>query len=287
VKFAKLHGLGNDFLIAESDARSSLPELAQRICDRHCGVGADGIIFFYQPAASDPDAECSALIFNADGSQAEMSGNGVRCLAAFLHYSGRCSADAIGIRTVAGIKRLELKQRDRNVFVFRCSMGQPILDPARIPAKLTGPGPVLEHTLETPAGAVNVTLSSMGNPHCSIFWPDLDRAPIDQAGPALEHHPCFPNRTNVEFIQVLDAHHLRVAFWERGVGPTKASGTGSSAAAVAAVLNGLAETPIAIRTELGELNVEWSPGRELFLTGPAEFICAGDYFVTGLPAERS
>ena len=289
MEFAKLHGLGNDFLIAGADVQQNpltLPELAQRICDRHCGIGADGILL-YQAAVNDPEADFSALIFNADGSQAEMSGNGVRCLAAFLHRSGRCSGEPVRIRTVAGIKRLELEKRDGNVFIFRSSLGQPISDPARVPSRLPGPGPVLDYPLETQAGVVKVSLSSMGNPHCSTFWPDVDRAPVDRLGPLLERHPCFPNRTNVEFIQVLDAHRLRVAFWERGVGRTRASGTGSSAAAVAAVLNGLAEAPIVIETGLGELLVEWSPGRELFLTGPAEFICTGDYSIPGFPAERS
>jgi diaminopimelate epimerase len=264
----------------------ALPELAQRICDRHRGVGADGILF-YEPAQNDPETDFSALIFNADGSKAEMSGNGVRCLAAYLHHCGRHSGDVVRIRTIAGIKRLELEKKDGNAFIFRSSLGQPITDPARIPSQLPGPEPVLDYPLEVETEVVKISLSSMGNPHCSTFWPDLARAPVDRLGPLLEHHACFPSRTNVEFIQVLDLHHLRVAFWERGVGRTMASGTGSSAAAVAAVLNGFAEAPVVVETELGELLVEWSPGRELFLTGPAEFICAGDYLDPGLPAEHS
>ena len=283
--FAKLHGLGNDFLVLRAgEVRAGtlpLPELARRICERHGGVGADGILV-YRNTEGDPEAEFSVEIFNADGSMAEISGNGVRCLTAFLNHSGEHLTGEMRIRTVAGIKRLKFLQKQGSALVYRSSMGRPITEPARIPARIdAGPGPVLQYPLLFDDGVVNVTLCSMGNPHCSTFWPDLGHAPFERLGPVLEHHPCFPNRTNVEFVQVLDRHHVRVAFWERGVGPTKASGTGSSAAAVASILNGFVETPVTVHTDLGSLLVEWVPGRELFLTGPAEFVCSGEYSVAG------
>ncbi len=287
MKFVKLHGLGNDFLIADASEIENgglLSRLAGRICDRHSGVGADGIIF-YEPLTDRAEADFSARIFNADGSEAEMSGNGVRCLGAYLWHSGRCSGSEARIRTVAGIKRLDLQKREEGVYVFRSSMGQPIIDPALIPARVEAPGPVLRYPLHIESETVAVTLCSMGNPHCSTFWPNLDHAPVARLGPLIEHHACFPNRTNVEFIQVVDRHHLRVFFWERGVGRTMASGTGSSAAAVAGILNGFAESPVTVLTELGALLVEWAAGTELFLTGPAEFICSGDYAVPKLAAE--
>ena len=161
--------------------------------------------------------------------------------------------------------------------MFRTSMGHPIPVPSRIGSFVADD----DATVSLPIGndSVPVTITSMGNPHCSTFWPDVAVAPIDRLGPVIEHHPWFANRTNVEFIQVLDRHRLRVRFWERGVGVTLASGTGSSAAAVAAALNGFVESPITVETELGSLLVEWSPGMELFLTGPAEFICRGEYSV--------
>lgn len=124
---------------------------------------------------------------------------------------------------------------------------------------------------------MRVTISSMGNPHCSTFWPDVSRAPMEILGPVLERHSCFPNRTNVEFVQVLDRHRIRVRFWERGVGPTLASGTGSSAAVVAAILNCLAESPVIVEVELGSLEVHWQPPGDLFLTGPAEYLCSVDF----------
>jgi diaminopimelate epimerase len=279
--FAKLHGLGNDFLVADAgeagSEQISLVSLARSLCDRHCGVGADGVVF-YHPTSGDHEADFSALIFNADGSRAEMSGNGIRCLGAFLTYSGKHSSSSVRVRTVSGIKQLTLEGSDRLVYWFRCSMGVPILDPTRIPATFgSAPGPVLDYPLQAGSGMVNVSLCSMGNPHCSTFWPDLDQAPFREYGPLLEAHPGFPKHTNVEFIQVLDGHKIRARFWERGVGPTLCSGTGSSAAAVAAILKGSAHSPVQVLTELGHLDVEWERGRELFLTGPAELVCTGVY----------
>ena len=280
MEFAKLHALGNDFLVmnvAGAAYAQALASHARQICDRHCGVGADGILY-YQPTIGDPESDFSALIFNADGSKAEMSGNGVRCLAAFLHQSGQSRQSTVRIRTVSGIKRLTLHGNDGETYTFETSMGTPITDPVRIPARLAGlPGPVVRYPLEVGSEVVKVTLCSMGNPHCSTFWPDLDSAPIDRLGALLERHDIFPNRTNVEFIQVVDRHQLRTRFWERGVGRTLASGTGSSAAAVAAILSDLAESPVTVLTELGALLVSWENEGEVLLTGPAEFICTGRY----------
>jgi diaminopimelate epimerase len=280
MEFAKLHALGNDFLVmnvAGAGYAQALASHARQICDRHCGVGADGILY-YQPTIGDPESDFSALIFNADGSKAEMSGNGVRCLAAFLHQSGQSRRSTLRIRTVSGIKVLTLHGKDGETYTFETSMGGPITDPARIPARLGAlPGPVVEYPLEVGSELVKVTLCSMGNPHCSTFWTDLESAPIDRLGPLLERHDIFPNRTNVEFIQVVDRHQLRTRFWERGVGRTLASGTGSSAAAVAAILNDLAQSPVTVHTELGALLVSWPDKGDVLLKGPAEFICTGVY----------
>ena len=281
MEFSKLHALGNDFLVAKAgeagSSRRSRAVIARGICDRHCGVGADGMIF-YQPTHGDGDADFSALIFNADGSKAEMSGNGMRCLAASLIHCGEHTGKIVRIRTVSGIKKLTLIGRNGLSYRFECSMGHPVTDPAEIPARIDSGGqPVLDYSLAIESETVRVSLCSMGNPHCSTFWPDVAGAPVETLGPALETHAIFPNRTNVEFIQVLDRHHLRVRFWERGVGRTLASGTGSSAAAVAAILRELAESPLTVETELGSLRVDWQHGQELILTGPADFVCSGDY----------
>jgi diaminopimelate epimerase len=281
MEFAKLHALGNDFLVArvgktEGPPKSLIP-LARQLCDRHCGIGADGIIF-YQPTVGDREADLSSLIFNADGSRAEMSGNGLRCLAAFLHRSGQHSSPTLRIRTVSGIKTLVLQGQEGKVYTFESSLGQPILDPRRVPSLLApGPQPVLNFPLSAGSESIAVSICSMGNPHCCTFWPDVVLAPVDRLGPLLENNGGFPNRTNVEFIQVLDRHRIRVRFWERGVGRTLASGTGSAAAAVAAILNKLADNPVTVETKLGAMLVRWEPGEDLLLTGPAEFICSGKY----------
>jgi len=281
MEFAKLHGLGNDFLISLlgplEDTDSSLASLDLDICDRHLGVGADGIIF-YRPTVGDPDAQISALIFNADGSKAEMSGNGIRCLAAFLLYSGLYSSDVLKIRTVSGIKVFSLKDHKGSIYIFESSMGRPITEPRMVPVRIDSAStPIVNHALAVGSEVARVTICSMGNPHCSTFWQDLQHAPVDILGPKLERHAAFPNRTNVEFVQVMDRHRIRVKFWERGVGRTLASGTGGSAAAVASILNGFAESPVTIETELGNLIAVWNLEDELMLTGPAEFICKGTY----------
>ncbi len=280
VEFAKLHGLGNDFLVVGMEGVGTPPgtlaPLAGRMCDRHRGVGADGVVF-YQPTRGDSEADFSALIFNADGSKAEMSGNGVRCLAAHLHRSGRILSRVLRIRTVSGIKACLLRKHEGGIYVFETSMGEPVTDPQRIPARIAVAGPVLNHPLQVESMTVEVSLCSMGNPHCSTFWPDVAQAPMETLGALLERHEIFPNRANVEFIQVMDRRRIRVRFWERGVGPTLASGTGSSAAAVAAILRGLVDSEVLVETELGTMSVRWEPGQELFLTGPAEHICSGVY----------
>jgi diaminopimelate epimerase len=281
MKLAKLHGLGNDFLVAfgaeAGSASQSLSSLAQSACQRHTGIGADGVVF-YQPTVGDAEADVSALIYNADGSRAEMSGNGTRCLAAYLIHSGGVPARSLRIRTVSGIKTFTLKERVGRAYIFESSLGSPIIDPAAIPVNLGSRNvPVIGFSLEVGSQVVPVTISSMGNPHCSTFWPDVTQAPVETLGPQLERHSCFPNRTNVEFIQVVDRHCIRVRFWERGVGRTLASGTGSAGAAVAAILNRFVESPVTVEVEQGNLVVQWQPPGELILTGPAEYICSVDF----------
>jgi diaminopimelate epimerase len=278
--FAKLHALGNDFLVMRVDAAGglgmSLSALARNTCDRRRGVGADGVVF-YQPTAGDQNADFSSLVFNADGSKAEISGNGIRCLAAFLHHSSQLQSQRVRIRTVAGIRSCVLRDRQGRTYSFETSMGVPVTVPAHIPALLgSGPEPLIRHPLQVGNDVVPVTVVSMGNPHCSTFWPDVEQAPVESLGPLVEAHSAFPKRTNVEFIQVLDSHNLRVRFWERGVGRTLASGTGSCAAAVAAILRNLVSTPVHVQTEGGELLVAWDPPSEVLLTGTAGFICSGD-----------
>jgi diaminopimelate epimerase len=278
MKWAKLHGLGNDFLIARAadaaDTGQPQGALAQRVCRRHTGMGADGVLYF-EPSVGDPEADVAARIYNADGSEAEMSGNGTRCLAAYLTLIGNDQSATLRIRTVAGIRVFRLKDHNDRAWTFESSMGRPVTDPALVPVHLgDGSGPLIDYPLDAGPEVIPVTICSMGNPHCSTFWPEIDVVPVDTLGPLLEHHAAFPQRTNVEFIQMLDRHHLRVRFWERGVGPTLASGTGGSAAAVAAILSHRADSPVVVEVERGSLRVYWQAPGELLLTGPAEYICS-------------
>jgi len=291
MEFAKLHALGNDFLILKVDeagsAGVSLSALARRVCARHHSIGADGVVY-YQPTIGDTGAAFSALIFNADGSKAEMSGNGIRCLAAYLAHSGQAVSDAIQIRTVAGIRTCRLQERCRWTYKFEVSMGTPILEPAQVPARLgLGSEPIVDFPLEVGGETVRVTVVSMGNPHCSTFWPDLETAPVDTMGPLIENHKVFPRRTNVEFVQTLGRDRIRVRFWERGVGRTLASGTGSCAAVVASRLRGVVDDSVAVETEGGELSVFYRPSAEVLLTGYAEFIGQGALPVDLPPPEGS
>ncbi|MBM3790067.1 MAG: diaminopimelate epimerase, partial [Acidobacteria bacterium] len=277
-EFAKLHALGNDFLVMRLDQAGeqgvSMAALARRMCDRHRGIGADGILY-YQPTIGDGDADVSCLIFNADGSKAEMSGNGVRCLAAFLALRHEDKPQALRVRTVSGIRTCMLRSRQGRICTFETAMGIPVTAPPLVPCTLgSASEPLLDHPVIVDGCEVAVTVLSMGNPHCVTFWPQAADAPLASLGPQLERHHGFPKGTNVEFVEVVNRRRLRVRFWERGVGLTSSSGTGSSAAAAAAILRQAADSPLAVETDGGELTVSWNPPGEVLLTGSAEFICS-------------
>ncbi len=278
MQFAKLHALGNDFLVMRVDEAGSLgfslAGLARAACERNRGIGADGVVFC-QPTVGDREADYSALIFNADGSKAEMSGNGIRCLAAYLSHSGMVGTADARIRTVSGIRTCRQKFRSGRCYSYQTSMGPPVLEPPRVPCRLAVAAPILGFPLDLGTEQVPVSIVSMGNPHCTTFWPDIEKAPVASLGPRLESHSAFPRRTNVEFVEVVNRNRLHVRFWERGVGITTASGTGSCAAAVAAMLHRFVDSRVVVETAGGELEVEWDPPGEVLLSGSAVFICSG------------
>lgn len=283
IPFTKAQGAGNDFLILETSSLGSPPsaQWIQRICDRHYGIGADGLLWLSAPGRSGADADLR--IFNCDGGEAEISGNGTRCAAAHLMETGRAHSP-LAIRTGAGLKRLTLLSRRQNQFWFEMAMGTPLLSAAAIPFRppeAVSP-PIIGYELPLAAGRRRATITSLGNPHCSLAVEHFDWD-WQALGAEIEKHPFFPNRANVEFYQVLSAHEIEVRFWERGVGPTLSSGTGSCAAAVAAILTRQAESPVTVKTAAETLRVRWD--EEIFLTGPAEVICRGDYYEKeGVPA---
>lgn len=284
VAFAKFHGLGNDFLVVGVEGLPrSLSELARAICDRHTGVGADGLLVLMPPGEKKHQARLR--FFNADGSEAEMSGNGIRCAAAFLAKFSRPRRTFL-IETAAGVKSLEKLKESEGEWLFRVGMGAPIIDPAKIPFDAGNASvPIVGFALRTRQGVVHATVTSMGNPHCSIFVKDFDRLgetdgpslQWESVGSEIESSPLFPNRTNVEFVKVISRQEIAVRFWERGVGHTMSSGTGSCAAAVASMLNDFTKREIRVQTEAGTLQVEWPEDGEITLTGPVERIAQGIY----------
>ncbi len=274
---AKFHGMGNDWIVASSrELPRSLPDFARAILDRHTGVGADGLIPVFPPRHRRHDARIR--FFNADGSEAEMSGNGIRCAGAFLKWRG-AKKRVFEIETMAGVKTLETVHGGKGLWTFQVGMGAPILDPRAIPFR--GPGaeaPVRGFSLPTARGSLPATVTSLGNPHCTVFVEDFDTLDWTALGREIETSELFPNRTNVEFVKVISKDEIAVRFWERGVGHTMSSGTGSCGAVVASILNGVTGREVRVRTEAGDLFVAWPENGEVRLTGPAVLIAEGVYF---------
>jgi diaminopimelate epimerase len=277
IKFTKLQGLGNDFLVIEVEDVSALRAangMARLLCSRNYGAGADGIIFVAR--ARHADADFASRIFNSDGSEAGISGNGTRCVAAYLCYKGLWSEPEVRIATAAGVKRGRLVAREESSFEFEFDMGAPRFSSADVPMALDYPlARVISYPLHLGGDMIEVTCLSMGNPQCVIFVPDLDRVSLSEMGPFIEHHPVFPDRTNVEFARVISRDEVEILIWERGAGHTLSSGTGSCASAVAAALNGLTERSVRVKTEGGSLRVDWREDDTITLTGSAEVIYEG------------
>jgi diaminopimelate epimerase len=274
MKVAKAHGLGNDFLlVAEADAPAEIAPWARRLCDRHIGVGADGVLLH----ALAPDGVRMRLI-NADGGEAEISGNGLRCLAGYMVWTGARPTRHV-VHTGAGPRPVEVATVGKGRYRITTDLGEAILESTRIPVALDPPAPrVVDHPLRVEGETVRVTATSLGNPHCAVF---LD-APADDAllyrlGPLLERHSFFPQRTNVEFVSSPSRSELRVRFWERGVGYTRASGTGSASAAVAAIVRGVVDRRLRVVCDGGTLDVEWPEGGHVRQVGDVEIVFEGEW----------
>jgi diaminopimelate epimerase len=273
MRIAKAHGLGNDFLIvSERDAPADPAAWARRLCDRHRGVGADGVLLY----GVEGDALSMRLV-NADGGFAEISGNGLRCLSAFAVSRGLV-ADRHVVHTAAGARTAAVRPSGL-AYRVEVDLGVPILDSASIPIVVEPPRtPVVGHALQLPGREVVVTATSMGNPHCAVFVDaPPDDATVGAVGAALERHPAFPRRTNVEFVTVVGRGELRVRFWERGVGPTSASGTGAASAAVAAILNGRVDRTVRVVCDGGVLDVEWPENGSVRQAGDVELLFEGHW----------
>jgi diaminopimelate epimerase len=275
LKFVKMHGAGNDFIVVDGTTENiiedDLPELSKRICDRHFGVGGDGLIIVLHSNVAD----FRMRIFNPDGSEAEMCGNGVRVFAKYI-YDRKMHKDVVmTVETLAGIKTLEINATGDKAKTVRVDMGEPKLLRFEIPMRGKPDVKVIGEPLRVAGKRIEITCVSMGNPHCVVFVDDVDHYPVGKMGPLIENHPKFPARTNVEFVEVINPHEIKVRTWERGVGETLACGTGACASVVAGSLNGKTLRKVTVHLRGGDLNIEWADNNRLLMTGPAEEVFEG------------
>jgi diaminopimelate epimerase len=275
MKFAKAHGLGNDFILVAAAVAPSehLSSWARRLCDRHMGIGGDGVLLYGQA----PDGVTMRLL-NRDGSDGLISANGLRCLAALAVAHGLAPATHV-VHTPPGPRPVDVERLDSRRFRVVTDLGEPILRSDLVPVALDPAMPqVVEHRLRAAGHDVLVTATSLGNPHCAVF---VDARPSDELfaalGPALENHSFFPERTNVEFVVVRGRAEIEVRFWERGVGPTLASGTGSASAVVASIVTGRVDRKVRVICDGGTLDVEWPAGGHVRQVGEVELLFEGEW----------
>lgn len=279
--FTKMHGCGNDYIyingFAEKIAGEQKPELVRRLSDRHFGIGGDGVIFINPAQEADFEME----MYNADGSHAEMCGNGIRCVGKYVYDNGLTDSDRITIVSAGSVKTLDLIVEGKTdtergyVTRVRVNMGSPILAPEQIPVVADGTE-VINEPITVDGALFHMTCVSMGNPHAVVFLNNVAALKLEQIGPFFENNVRFPRRTNTEFVEVIDRQHVFMRVWERGTGETLACGTGSCATAVACVLNGLTDNRITVKLLGGEMEIEWDREQNLVhMTGSAEKVYDG------------
>lgn len=271
MRFTKMQATGNDFVVIDARrAERDWPGMARSLCHRRFGIGADGLILVLDSSRAD----FRMRIFNPDGSEAETCGNGLRCFTRYVVEEDLTPGRSLTIETLAGIAHAEFRNG-----LIRIGMGTPELDPSKIPAAVPGRNaPVLDYPLTVGGKTLALNLVSMGNPHAVAFLAEpIAGFPLHEIGPAVEHHPLFPRRTNFEIVNVLDRDHLRVRIWERGAGETLSCGSGACAVAVAARLKGLTGDAVEIQVPGGTLILEWNGSGEVLMTGPAERVFEGQW----------
>jgi len=269
IPFTKMHGIGNDFIVVDcrTNPLSDPKAFAIRYCDRRFGIGADQLLLLYPSTISD----FKMLIFNADGSEVEMCGNGIRCFAKYIWDRKISDKAVLDVETLAGIIRPE-----RAGDMVKVDMGEPILEPVRIPVNLPGEEPVIDHPVEAGGRTFKATFVSMGNPHAVIFLDEnVTTFPVDTYGPAIENHPLFPKRINVEFVNHVSDTELVMRVWERGSGITLACGTGATATGIAAMVKNLTKKRVTVHLLGGDLVIEWADNGRAYMTGPADEVFEG------------
>ena len=273
IKFTKMQGLGNDYVYMDAIHQKIENEssLAQFVSNRHFGIGSDGLILICKSDVAD----FKMRMFNSDGSEAEMCGNGIRCVGKFVYDKGLTDKTTVTIETLAGIKTLELNTKDGKVETVKVDMGEPILNPKEIPV-ISDEEPVKNLMLEAEERKFKFTCVSMGNPHAITEVEDTEKFDVEKYGKVLEVDKAFPNKTNVEFIQIVDKNHVKMRVWERGAGETLACGTGACATAVACYLNGKTDRNVEVELLGGKLFIEWNEeNNHIYMTGPAVTVFEG------------
>ena len=280
MKFTKMQGLGNDYVYVNcfEENIENPSELAVKVSDRHFGIGSDGLILIRPSEVAD----FRMTMFNADGSESEMCGNGIRCVGKYVYDYGLTDKTEVSVETLAGIKYLKFLIKDGKVDMVTVNMGEPILKPELVPVVGEGDA-VIDSPIEVAGKEYKMTCVSMGNPHSVVFVDDVDNFPLHEVGPLFEHHRAFPRRVNAEFCQVIDRTHARMRVWERGTGETLACGTGTCATAVACILNGKTEDEVTVTLLGGDLIIRWDREKNvIYMTGPARVVFDGEIDVTAL-----
>lgn len=274
MKFTKMHGIGNDYVYVNcfNEAIKNPSAVSKYVSDRHFGVGSDGLILIKPSKVADFQMD----MYNADGSQGEMCGNGIRCVAKYVYDYGLTDKTNISVETLAGIKHLDLTIENGKVALVKVNMGSPELVPEKIPVVAEGER-AIDVPLEVNGKTYQMNGVSMGNPHCVVFMEeDVRELDLEAIGPDFENHKRFPKRINTEFVNVLDENTLRMRVWERGSGETLACGTGACATAVAAILNGLVQKEVTVKLLGGDLKIQWNGGdAPVYMTGPATTVFDG------------
>lgn len=276
MKFTKMQGIGNDYVYVNcfEETVKDPAAVARYVSDRHFGIGSDGLILI-KPSDI---ADCEMDMYNLDGSQGAMCGNGIRCVAKYVYDYGIVKKENISVSTKSGIKYLDLTVRDGKVALVRVNMGSPVLTASQIPV-VSSTEEMINAPLKVNGETYYITAVSMGNPHAIVYMTDVDHLDIGEIGPYFENHMAFPDRVNTEFVEVLDDHTLKMRVWERGSGETLACGTGACAVAVASILNGHVdgEKPVTVKLLGGDLEIFWDRQENLvYMTGPAAIVFDGE-----------
>jgi len=275
MRFTKMHGIGNDYVYVDCTSGLHLddpPAIARAVSDRHTGIGSDGLILI-RPATG---ADATMEMYNADGSRAEMCGNGIRCVAKYIVDRGIAAGPELLIATDGGVKTLHCRSENGRVTAVRVDMGKPAFAPGEIPIRIDGER-IVDHPIEIGGVTYRITCVSMGNPHAVVFVDDLDAIDLASVGPLFERAACFPERVNTHFVRVDNRGHVTMKTWERGSGATRACGTGACAVGVASALTGRTDRRIVASLPGGDLEIDWTPDDHVHMTGPAVEVFSGDW----------